>query len=138
MMPPLVLIPIITGSLASIGFGVWHFFVPSAWKWYTYIDKSATELVTAVRAVNVFFSLSLVLFGLVNILLAAAPIPECYSLLVVLAATCVLWLVRVIMQIIFPQGVIDPRLRYGMLVAFVVIFLCYFIPLILLAIRLSQ
>jgi hypothetical protein len=132
-----LLIPIIIGSLASIGFGVWHFFVPSAWKWYAYIDKSATELVTAVRAVNVFFSLSLVLFGLVNILLAAAPAPDRYSLLVVLAATCVLWLVRVIMQIIFPQGAIDPRLRYGMLAAFVVIFLCYFIPLILLAIRLG-
>ncbi len=56
------------GSLASIGFGIWHFFVPRAWKWFSYIDANATELVAAVRAINVFFSLSLVLFGIVNIL----------------------------------------------------------------------
>lgn len=29
---------VIFGSSASIGFGVWHFFVPKAWKWYSYID----------------------------------------------------------------------------------------------------
>ena len=43
------------GSLASIGFGIWHFFVPRAWKWYSYINTNATELVAAVRAINVFF-----------------------------------------------------------------------------------
>lgn len=42
------------GSSASIGFGAWHFFVPQAWKWYSYIDSSATELVAAVRAINAF------------------------------------------------------------------------------------
>jgi hypothetical protein len=49
---------VILGSSASIGFGIWHFFVPEAWKWYSYIDANATELVTAVRAINAFFSLS--------------------------------------------------------------------------------
>jgi hypothetical protein len=57
------------GSSASIGFGILHFFVPKAWKWYSYIDINATELVVAVRTINVFFSLSLVLFGIVNLLL---------------------------------------------------------------------
>lgn len=56
------------GSSASIGFGIWHFFVPKVWKWYSYIESNATELVAAVRAINTFFSLSLVLFGLINIL----------------------------------------------------------------------
>jgi len=36
------------GSAASIGFGIWHFFVPQMWDWYSYIDASATELVLAV------------------------------------------------------------------------------------------
>jgi hypothetical protein len=49
------------GSTASIGFGIWHFFVPQAWNWYSYIDAEATELIVAVRAINVFFSLSLVI-----------------------------------------------------------------------------
>ena len=48
------------GSSASIAFGVWHFFVPRAWKWYSYIDPNATELIAAIRAINMFFSLSLV------------------------------------------------------------------------------
>ena len=65
----LVKILVMIGSTASIGFGIWHFFVPKAWNWYSYIDSNATELVAAVRAINAFFSLSLVLFGLVNILL---------------------------------------------------------------------
>jgi len=56
-------------SLVSIGFGVWHFFVPKIWKWYSYIDIKASELVLAVKATNIFFSLSLVLIGVMNIVL---------------------------------------------------------------------
>jgi len=33
------------GSAATIGFGVWHFFVPRIWNWYSYFDPSAVELV---------------------------------------------------------------------------------------------
>ena len=32
------------GSLVTIGFGAWHFFVPTVWNWYAYIDPAATEL----------------------------------------------------------------------------------------------
>jgi len=46
---------VITGSAISIGFGIWHLFVPRIWDWYSYIDPSATELVLAVRAINFFF-----------------------------------------------------------------------------------
>lgn len=57
------------GSSASIGFGTWHFFVPTMWKWYAHIDTRATELVVAVRVTNVFFSLSLVPILLVSAVL---------------------------------------------------------------------
>ena len=60
-MVPLVKILVLFGNIASIGFGVWHFFVPRLWNWYAYIDIRATELVVAVRAINIFFSLALVL-----------------------------------------------------------------------------
>ena len=43
-----VKILVMTGSTTSIVFGIWHFFVPRAWKWYSYIDSNATELVAAV------------------------------------------------------------------------------------------
>ena len=117
------------GSSASIGFGIWHFFVPRMWNWFSFIDTKATELVIAIRAINVFFSLSLVLFGILNILLVYGDKSNRYSIIVVLAATCILWLTRLMMQIIYPQGTINPFLQYGMLSAFIIINLCYIISL---------
>ena len=125
----LVKILVMSGSCASIGFGIWHFFVPEMWKWYSYIDVNATELVVAVRAINVFFSLSLVLFGMVNMLLVYGDKSNRYSIIVMLAATSILWITRVAFQIIYPQGSINPILQYGMLSAFIIVSLCYIISL---------
>jgi hypothetical protein len=125
----LVKILVMIGSIASIGFGTWHFFVPNTWKWYSYIDTDATELVAAVRAINAFFSLSLVLFGLVNILFICGDKSNRYSIIVMLAATSILWLTRVAFQLIYPQGSMNPILQYGMLTAFIVVCLCYVISL---------
>jgi hypothetical protein len=119
------------GSSVSIGFGIWHFFVPKLWKWYSYIDTQATELIVAVRAINVFFSLSLVLFGVMNILLIYSGKVNKYSMMVLLGATCTLWLTRLVFQIVYPQGSMNPALQYGMLAAFIVITLCYVVALYL-------
>lgn len=127
----LVKILVTVGSAVSVGFGVWHFFVPTWWKWYSYIDPSATELVLAVRAINVFFSLSLVLFGVVNVLLVLGGRSDRYSIVVVLAATCVLWMTRVVFQLVYPQGSANPVLQYGMLAAFTVVVMCYIVSLYL-------
>ena len=125
----LVKILVMIGSCASIGFGTWHFFVPKVWKWYSYIDIHATELVVAVRAINVFFSLSLALFGIINILLVYGDKSNRYSIIVMLAATCILWITRLAFQIIYPQGSMNPVLQYGMLSAFIIVSLCYIISL---------
>jgi hypothetical protein len=125
----LVKILVTVGSVSSIGFGVWHFFVPSIWNWYSYIDINATELVVAIRAINVFFSLSLVLFGVVNILFIYGDQSNRYSITVMLAVTCILWLTRVVFQVIYPQGSVSPLLQYGMLSAFIIVSLCYIISL---------
>jgi len=125
----LVKILVTIGSVTSIGFGIWHFFVPRIWNWYSYIDVNATELVTAVRAINVFFSLSLVLFGILNILLVYGNNSNRYSIIVMLAATCVLWITRLTLQVIYPQGSMNPVLQYGMLSAFAIVSLCYMISL---------
>ncbi len=117
-------------STASIAFGIWHFFVPRAWKWYSYIDANAAELVVAVRAINVFFSLSLVLFGIMNILFIYGDRSNRYSLIVLLAATSLLWLTRVAFQLVYPQGSLSPILQYGMLSAFIIVSLCYIISLV--------
>ena len=120
----LLKILVMVGSSASIGLGVWHIFVPKAWNWHAYIDTHATELVAAIRATNAFFSLSLVLFGIVNILLIYGDRSSRYSIVVMHAATCVLWLTRVALQVIYPQGTLYPGLEHGMLSAFVIVTLC--------------
>ena len=119
------------GSSASIGFGIWHFFVPEAWKWYSYIDINATELVVAVRAINVFFSLSLVLFGILNLLFIHGDKSNRYSIIVLLATTCIMWVTRSVFQLIYPQGSISPVLQYGMLSAFMIVSLCYIVSLVI-------
>jgi len=129
----LVRVLVLIGSTVSIGFGVWHFFVPTWWDWYSYIDRSATELVLAVRAINAFFSLSLVLFGVVNVLLVWGGRSNRYSIVVFLAATCILWLTRVMFQLVYPQGLANPVLQYGMLAAFIVVLLCYVVSLVIVA-----
>jgi hypothetical protein len=118
------------GSAASIGFGTWHFFVPRAWNWYAHMDPAATELVLAVRAINVFFSLCLVLFGLMNIALAFGKDAGRYPLLVVLGATVVLWTTRVALQVVYPQGSASAVLQHGMLTAFIVVLACHLVPLV--------
>ena len=127
----LVKVLITIGSSASIGFGLWHFFVPGAWHWYLYIDPNAKELVNAVRAINLFFSLSLVLFGLLSLLFILGDNANRYSIIVLFTATCTLWLTRVAFQVFYPQGSLVPGLKYGMLLAFTLVCLCYLISLVL-------
>jgi hypothetical protein len=134
----LVKILVLIGSCVSVGFGIWHFFVPGAWNWYSYIDINATELVAAVRAINAFFSLSLVLFGIVNILLIYGDKSNRYSIIVLLAATSILWLARVAFQVIYPQGSLVPGLQYGMLSAFMIVSLCYVISLMIILFQRPQ
>ncbi|PKN88388.1 MAG: hypothetical protein CVU46_01070 [Chloroflexi bacterium HGW-Chloroflexi-8] len=126
-----ILVKILTaiGSIASIAFGTWHFFVPRLWKWYSYIDPNATELIVAIRAINVFFSLSLILFGILNIFFLFGNLANRFAVIALLAATCILWLTRLVFQLIYPQGSINPLLQYGMLSGFIIINLCYLISL---------
>ena len=126
------------GSAVSIGFGVWHLFVPGLWDWYSYIDPSATELVVAIRAINVLFSLSLVLFGLMNLLLAYGPGDSRYAAVVVLGATCILWSARVVMQVAYPQGSTSSILEYSLLLSFALVLACHAIPLLLLILHRSH
>lgn len=123
----------LTGSLASIGFGIWHFFVPSIWNWYAYIDPSATELVLAVRAINLFFSLSLVLFGVANVLVVYKAPQERFSLMVLLAASSVLWATRSVWQLLYPQGTFHAEVQYGLLSIFILVFFCFAFSLWLVA-----
>ncbi len=118
-------------SLISIGFGIWHFFVPKIWNWYSYIEKNAIELVIAIRAINVFFSLSLVLFGLANIVMVYSKYSNKFSVAVLLSISSILWITRSALQIIYPQGSMNPLIQYGMLFTFLFVTTFYLVSLCL-------
>jgi len=113
------------GSIVSIGFGIWHFFVPCIWNWYSYFDKAATELVIAVRAINIFFSLLLILIGIANILFVFRKPIDRFSTIVLLSISAILWTARFILQIVYPQGSQNPFLQYSMLCIFILVMLCF-------------
>jgi hypothetical protein len=117
------------GSIITICFGLWHFFVPRIWNWYSYIKPDATELIIAVRNINVFFSLCLVLFGAVNIIFINGNHANRFSIIIMLLVTNVLWLTRFSLQLIYPQGSFNPVVQYGMLAMFIVVTLCFLISL---------
>lgn len=117
-------------SISTAAFGTWHFFVPAAWNWYDYISPQAPELALAVRNINIFFSLCLVLFGGMNIIFIYFH-PDRFTLLVILTVSSILWILRCALQIIEPQGSLNPWVQYGMLIAFVIILLCYLVSLCL-------
>ncbi|MBU0473316.1 MAG: hypothetical protein KKF62_04060 [Bacteroidetes bacterium] len=119
------------GSIISIGFGIWHFFIPGIWDWYSHFDKAATELVIAVRAINIFFSLLLVLLGIANILIVFKIPLERFSAIVILSISTVLWTTRLVLQIIYPQGSQNPVIQYSMLSVFILVFICFSISLLL-------
>lgn len=119
------------GSIISIGFGIWHFFIPGIWDWYSYIDQTATELIIAVRAINLFFSLLLVLLGIANILTVFRKALDGFSTVVLLSISTILWFTRLALQIVYPQGSQNPVIQYSMLVVFTVVFACFFISLLL-------
>jgi hypothetical protein len=125
------------GSIATAGFGVWHFFVPALWKWYDYIPPQAAELTLAISAINTLFSLCLLLVGIANLVFVYFY-PKRFVLIVMLSFSLVLWAVRCVLQIIWPQGSSIPLLQYGMLAAFLLIFACYLIPLLLVVFQKKQ
>jgi hypothetical protein len=124
---------VVLGSGASLAFGTWHFFVPSRWKWYSYLRPEATELAIAIRAMNVLFSLSLVLSGAVTLLLLQRTARDRFPLAVVLAASCVLWTTRLALQIATPQGSFKPLLQHALSFAFLAVAACFAASFLLVA-----
>ena len=113
------------GSFISIGFGIWHFFIPGIWNWYAYIDPLTTELIIAVRAINILFSLLLVLLGLANIIVVFRVTYDRVAYLVLISISAILWGARVLLQIIYPQGSQNLLLQYFMLSIFIFVLSCY-------------
>jgi hypothetical protein len=71
-----------------------------------------------------------VLIGIANMLFVFFS-PTRFALIVMLTLSCILWAVRCLFQIAYPQGTINPLMQYGMILAFIAIFLCFSASLLL-------
>jgi hypothetical protein len=49
----------IAGLAISFGTGIWHFFVPYLYRWYSYIPQAPRSIVVSIDWINFFFSLIL-------------------------------------------------------------------------------
>lgn len=112
-------------SLITIGFGVWHFFIPSIWKWYAYFPENVRELIVAIRAINFFFSLSMVLMGSLCLLFLWHNDEKVFYVKALLISMIILWGTRVLLQVIYPQGSASALLQYGMLGIFTLTLVLY-------------
>ena len=109
----------VIGGAVALGFGIWHFAVPALYRWRSYVPDAPDSLVRAVDATNFFFSFSLCLIGVTNVVMplitnAAEPISRYW-----LWANVGLWTARVAYQLVKPQGSHNPTLQWGMVAAFV-------------------
>lgn len=109
----------IAGGTVALGFGLWHFTVPGAYGWQSYVPEAPQTLVDAVAATNFFMSFSLSLIGASNIVMpllaeSATPVGRYW-----LWANVGLWTTRAAYQLVKPQGSHNPALQWGMTGAFI-------------------
>jgi hypothetical protein len=92
----LAIVLLTIGSTITIGFGGWHLFVPVIWDWYSYFPADASELVVAVRAINIFFSISLMIFGAIMLVfMYRKPVTAFYARSISISLS-LLWGIRVV------------------------------------------
>jgi hypothetical protein len=107
------------GGAVTLGFGAWHFAVPTLWGWRSYVPGAPESLVDAVAATNFFMSFSLSLVGAMSIAMPllvdiAEPVGRFW-----LWANVGLWTTRALYQLVKPQGTHRPALQWGMTGAFI-------------------
>jgi hypothetical protein len=110
----------VAGGLITLGFGIWHFFIPSMFGWYDFLSDDPVELTRAVGASNFFLSFSLSLIGATSVVFPSlfpdlGPANTAW-----LWANVGLWTARSIYQAVAPQGTQVPGLAPSMLAGFLV------------------
>jgi len=110
----------ISGGLITLGFGIWHFFIPSMFGWYDYLQDDPAELTRGVGASNFFLSFSLSLIGATSVALPSLFPDSGSANTAWLWANVGLWTARSIYQAVAPQGSQVPGLAQSMLAGFIV------------------
>ena len=118
------------GLALSAGFGIWHFFIPYLFRWYSYIPEAPRNLLVSIDWTNFFLSLLLSGTSVLLMVLHRRVIrrePSAFAFYVFLSAV---WLARIVLTAVHPW-------RYDWMFAlqmsgFAVVFLLLLLPLLVL------
>ena len=114
--------------MITLGFGVWHYAVPAMYKWFSYMPSIPDELRNGITAANFFLSTTLTLLGAYTLVVVFTRSENIKVHLIVMS---ILWLSRVVYQIVKPQGTMIPGLPMILICVFSLTALCFIIPLIM-------
>lgn len=113
--------------IVSCMVGIWHFFVPYSFKWYSYIPNAPIEIYQSINYVNFCFSFLLTGISLLLLIVQKKLFSNMKELKIFYMFFVLVWLSRVIIQIIWPW---PSNLQIGLVIGFSIEFIFTVIPMI--------
>lgn len=119
------------GVIMSMLMGLWHFFVPWMFQWYSYIPNEYEVLVVSINWVNLCFSLFLFGISLILLLWGKKIFEYNKEAITIYGFLVVVWIFRVVIAIVNPcPPEANVWLSYGQFVGSVLIMTMLVIPFI--------
>ncbi|MEG0291832.1 MAG: hypothetical protein RR495_04115 [Anaerovoracaceae bacterium] len=124
------------GMVLSLLVGLWHFFIPHLYGWYSYIPKEYQVLSITIDYVNICFSMFL--FGLSALLIwwGKRIFEQNKEAITLYVFMTFIWVARTVIGIVKPiPDEANPWLSYGQLIGSIVIAVLLITPLVKLHIQ---
>lgn len=113
--------------IISCTVGILHFFAPYSFRWYSYIPDAPIEIYQSINYVNFCFSFLLAGFSFILLLMQKQLFSDMKELKIFYAFLVLVWLSRVIIQIVWPW---PSSLQFWLVFAFSIEFVFTLIPMI--------
>lgn len=122
-----------TGVSLSFLVGLWHFFVPRMFQWYSYIPAMYENLIVGINWTNLCFSFLLCGASLLLLLRGKSVLRGNADALLLYALVAAVWVFRVLLAVFNPWP-LEPIAwaAYGQLIASVCIMLLVSVPFFIL------
>lgn len=115
----------------SMLMGLWHFFVPWMFQWYTYIPSQYEVLIVSINWVNLCFSLFLFGISLILLLWGKKIFEYNSEAITIYGFLVIVWIFRVIIAIVNPcPPEANVWMSYGQFLGSVFIMIMLLIPFI--------
>lgn len=106
--------------------GIMHFFAPYAFEWYSYIPDAPIEIIQSINYINFCFSFLLTGISLLLLIIQKGLFGGVRELMIFYVFFVLVWLSRVIIQIIWPW---PSWLQLWLVIGFTVEFVFALIPM---------